>query len=75
MPGYKLWLRRDDQLMHVGAKASVHIPMLVRLTVAFSMDTLLRMLAFLMPSDAGALRVFFANVLMQPDEERAEAAR
>jgi hypothetical protein len=49
--------------------------MLVRLTVAFSMDTLLRMLAFLMPSDAGALRVFFANALMQPDEERAEAAR
>lgn len=75
VPGYRLWLRRDDQFMHVGPKASVHIPMLVRLTVAFSMDTLLRMLDFLKPSDAGALRVFFANALMQPDpdDEQVEA--
>lgn len=76
VPGYKLWLRGDDQNLYVGSKASVHIPMLVHLTVAFSMDTLLRMLDFLKPSDAGPLRVFYANALMQPDrdEEQTEAA-
>lgn len=74
VPGYEMWLRGPDRNMYVGPKVSVHIPMLTRLTADFSMDTLLRMLDFLKPLDARALRIFYANVLLQADPDAAQTA-
>jgi hypothetical protein len=74
VPGYENWLRGQDKNMYVGPKTSEHVAVLAWLTVIYSMDTLLRMLDFLKPADADALRVFYAVVLLEPDssEEQSE---
>lgn len=75
VPGYEVWLRGGDGNMFVGPKSSVQVPPLARLTCGFSMGALIAMLDFLKPPDKTDLKVFYANVLLQPDpdEEQVEA--
>jgi hypothetical protein len=72
VPGYEVWLRGGDGNMFMGPKSSVHVPPLARLACAFSMGALIAMLDFLKPPDKTELKVFYAKVLLKPDQDEEQ---
>jgi hypothetical protein len=74
VPSYELWLRGPGGHMWVGPKFTDHMDILARMTVAFAMDALVRLVSFLEPPDKNSFLEFMRLFLLSDDDTDVKAA-